>query len=221
MKSTEPGTRERLLRETERLFATGGVGAITLREVTDRAGANLAAVNYHFGSKEGLIRTMLQERVEPVNAARIRRLEAARAAHGEAPIPVVTLLEAMMLPVLEEAEREADGEGTFLRMMGRVLSEPASFLREFHEQFFRDIAQRFHAELVRSCPHLDSIDLAYRMHFTVSAFTGALLQRRRLAWMSRGRIDPEDNDGLFHQLLPYLAAGLNAPAAETAQPRKP
>ena len=60
-------TRERLLDAAKYLFAQRGVDATSLRHITAEAAANLASVNYHFGSKEALFRAVFVRRIGPVN----------------------------------------------------------------------------------------------------------------------------------------------------------
>ena len=61
-------TRTRLLDSAEQLFAERGIDATSLRAITTAAGANLASVNYHFGSKDELFREVVSRRIGPVNA---------------------------------------------------------------------------------------------------------------------------------------------------------
>jgi AcrR family transcriptional regulator len=64
-------TKELLLREAERLFARRGLYRVTLREITDAAGQrNVSAINYHFGSREGLLQAILVAHGDPTDVAR-------------------------------------------------------------------------------------------------------------------------------------------------------
>ena len=69
-------TRARLLAAAERLFAKGGEEATSLRAVTREADANVAAVHYHFGGRDGLLREVLNRHIEPINRRRIELLDA-------------------------------------------------------------------------------------------------------------------------------------------------
>ena len=66
---------ERILSAAEKLFADNGFSAVSLRKVTSAAGVNLAAVSYHFGSKDGLIEAVLRRNIEPINEERLRLLD--------------------------------------------------------------------------------------------------------------------------------------------------
>src|SRR6185295_619338 len=103
---TTTDTREALLDAAEGLFAEHGIQASSLRAITQRAGANLAAVHYHFGSKEGLVRAVFSRRLKPLNEERLRRLEACDLEAADA---VEQVLDAFLAPLLRlSRERTRD-----------------------------------------------------------------------------------------------------------------
>ena len=77
-------TKQRILGAAEELFARHGFAGASLRQVTAAAQFNLAAVNYHFGSKENLINEVFRRRLDGLNAQRMTALTAARARPGYA-----------------------------------------------------------------------------------------------------------------------------------------
>ena len=85
-------TKDRILDTAERLFADKGYPATSLRDITNEAGVNLAAVNYHFGSKEALLSAVLDRRIGPVNEKRLELLDAAEAQAGNQPLALETVL---------------------------------------------------------------------------------------------------------------------------------
>src|SRR5689334_12024668 len=94
-------TKDRILDTAERLFARDGVEATSLRAITTEAGVNLAAVNYHFQSKEALLHAVIARRVGPMNTRRIELLNAVEArAFGDL-LPVAQVLDAFLRPVFE------------------------------------------------------------------------------------------------------------------------
>src|SRR5512134_3507154 len=85
-------TRTRILDAAEELFMLHGFEGTSMRHLTSRAGVNLAAVNYHFGSKHALIEAVFRRRLDPMNAARIAeldRLEKSAAAGAPAPERII------------------------------------------------------------------------------------------------------------------------------------
>jgi len=201
-------TRRRIIAAAERLFAEKGFKAMTLRDVTREARVNLAAVNYHFGSKRNLMRAVVQARFEPINAERLSRLEAAVAARQPDPVPLRTILEALLAPLFEAAQGPGGLDRTLMQMIGRSLSEPAPFLREIHRDFFSELCRRFEGELGRALPGLSADELHYRLFFTVSAMIGAVSERTRLETISGGEADPDAMHTLLDRLIAYCRAGM-------------
>src|SRR5690348_7945687 len=107
-------TKQRILDTAERLFAEHGYVGTSMRQVIADAGVNLAAIHYHFGSKEELLDAVVSRRAEPVNTDRIARLEAAQAEAGGRPLPVEITLEALLQPMA----KVAIGNDQFVRFMG-------------------------------------------------------------------------------------------------------
>ena len=70
--------RERLLDTAERLFAERGITGVSLREITEAAGQrNASVVQYHFGSRAGLVAAIVERHMTVVDADRTARLDAA------------------------------------------------------------------------------------------------------------------------------------------------
>jgi AcrR family transcriptional regulator len=99
-------TRERLLDAAERLFATRGIDAASVRDITDAAGANLAAVNYHFGSKHELIVAIVQRRADQLGQRRSELLDELEDAGA---IDLRSVIRAMVLPTAELVAADPSG----------------------------------------------------------------------------------------------------------------
>jgi AcrR family transcriptional regulator len=117
-------TKERLLDAAERLFGERGFEGASMRAVTQEAGTSVSAANYHFGSKEALLRATLLRRVEPVNRRRIAWLDALeREAQGK-PLPLERILEAFLRPLFEERAARAEGPAEYRQVAARLYSDP-------------------------------------------------------------------------------------------------
>src|SRR5215472_7846744 len=92
-------TKSRLLGVAERLFADQGFDGVSVRQLTAAAGVNLAAVNYHFGSKEGLLSAIFEQRCRPMNEERLRRLSDC-AEHAHRPPMLEQIIAAFIAPAL-------------------------------------------------------------------------------------------------------------------------
>src|SRR5438128_1222220 len=131
---TSPDTKTRILDAAESLFMEHGFEATSLRQLTSAAGVNLAAVNYHFGSKEELFQSVLTRRLDPMNQERIELLEKLEREAGGKPIGVEKILSSMLIPALRLARDELRGGKNFLRLLGRAYADPAPFIRHFLSQ---------------------------------------------------------------------------------------
>ena len=129
--ATSADTKTRILDAAERLFVEHGFEATSLRSLTSAAGVNLAAVNYHFGSKEELFQAVLTRRLDPMNQERIELLERIERESANRPPSVEKILFAMLIPALRLARDEQRGGKHFLKVLGRAYADPAPFIRQF------------------------------------------------------------------------------------------
>src|ERR1700675_2652533 len=125
-----PATKEKILDTAEALFMEHGFEATSLRAITTTAGVNLAAVNYHFGSKEELFQTVLTRRLDPMNQERVDLLTELERNAAPAPVPCDRILGAMFIPALRLARNRERGGTNFLRLLGRAYADPAPFIRQ-------------------------------------------------------------------------------------------
>lgn len=213
MKQTEaPSTKERILDAAEQLFAECGFAATSLRTITAAAQVNLAAVNYHFHSKEALIRAVFARRLDLVNQQRLQLLEACQQGAGKGPPPLEEVLEAFFGPALRLGRGLAQSGINFQRLMGRMYAEPGEHFRSLLQEQFKEVAVRFRAALRRALPELPSVELYWRVHFMIGAMAHTLAGVDYLQFVSEGQCDPSDVEGTIHRLVVFLAAGLRAPA---------
>jgi AcrR family transcriptional regulator len=199
-------TRQRIMHAAEQLFAAKGFRAMTLREVTQAAGVNLAAVSYHFGSKRALIREVIRTHIEPINHIRLQRLDALAQSYAPAPIPLPAIFDALVRPLFEQAARSQ-----LPQLIGRSLTEPAHFLRALHQEFFTELTQRFIHELQRSCPHLQESELRLRLFLSVSTMLGSIIETVRLENMLGGKFASGKSDTLVTELTAFIVAGFEHP----------
>ena len=168
-------TRQKLLDTAERLFADHGIGAISLREIIRTAGVNVAAIHYHFGSKDELIRAVFSRRISAVNQARLSGLEELREAHGSEPIPLRPLLRAFIAPALALGSDQSSGGKEFFRLVARAHAEPTPVVKEVLFTELKDIIETFLSELERTVPHLSRAERAMRLSFAAGAMVHTVL----------------------------------------------
>lgn len=204
---TAEQTAARILCAAERIFARGGYRAMTLREVTREAKVNLAAVNYHFGSKSNLMRAIIRERFEPINVARLRLLDASIAAHSPDPVPLPEIFNALLRPMFLSSKSHSAEETTLTQIIGRALAEPADLLRNLHREFFEELSYRFMCELRRSCPNLDETTLQYRFFLSINTMIGTLIDQVCLEAISGGKLNHSESDRILRELTDFTVAG--------------
>lgn len=211
----EDDTRQRLLDAAEILFAEQGFAETSLRAITARAKANLAAVNYHFGSKEALIRAVCVRRLELLNAERLRRLMALEAIGR--PVTVEAALAAFIEPSLRLRREGVHGE-RFTRLLSRLSIDGSEASRALLRDHYAPVLEQFQRTLARTLPQLSAEELRWRLYFTlgVLSFTYASTPPR-LPFTPHSSGNEE---WLLNQLIQFLSAGLRAPPllenAETA-----
>ena len=189
-----------------------GYAATSLRLITAKAEVNLAAVNYHYGSKQALIQEVFERRFGPLNAARIAHLDRLEAAACGRPLTIEQIIEALLAPVLNISKEQLARGAVFLRLLGRALSEPADILRELLPGQYRQIVIRFKQALMRSLPGIPDQELNWRMHFMFGTLSYAMAGNDVLNLIAPCNLEgADDAETIMRRLIPFLAAGLQAP----------
>ncbi|MEU8224640.1 TetR family transcriptional regulator [Kribbella sp. NPDC048915] len=196
-------TRERLLNVAEQRFGEGGYEGTSLRAITVAAAANIAAVNYHFGSKEALLRAAVARALGPVNAERRRRLDQLEA--GGSPDPEA-LIRAFVEPGLELVTRRGERGAVVARFIGRIAFDPSRRIRELYAAESEPIESRFLAALQRALPHASSDAVAFGYMNMLGLL--ALHQSQALS-PAPGATGPEDPAKLTESLVTFLVAAFD------------
>ena len=207
-------TRQKIFSATEDLLARQGIRGTTLRDISQAADTNLAAVNYHFGSKQDLVREVIRRRLDELNAERLARLDALDASDENtgSQTNIAAAVDALIGPALDLSRSE--GGGRFVRILARAYAESDTELQLFLSRHYGDVMRRFAAHLRRRLPHLDEAELRSRITFVVGALTYAM------ADFGGHRDAPSPQ--LAEHLRQFATAGLLAPANDDSvngQPR--
>lgn len=159
-------TRDRILDAAESLFIENGFAATSVRAIATRAQVNLAATNYHFGSKRGLFAAVFHRRIEPINGDRLRRLaKLKQEAHvGKRQLTIRSILEAFFTPLIDAAS-----DPYVPALIGRMLGEPESLSRPVAEAEFHEVATAYLDTLASVIPSLPHEELRWRFHFMIGS----------------------------------------------------
>lgn len=189
-----------------------GVEAVSIRDITQAAGVNVAAINYHFKTKHGLAAEVFKRCIDPLNARRLELLDQVERQAGDGAPKLEAVLEAMIRPAVERGfDHRADSE-TFLRLTGRCLSEPNAEIEQMVRAHFEKLIRRFDAAFLRALPGLRPDELFWRVKFIAGALHYSLLtcgKQKHLPLRLRKTLDAE---GLIQRLVTFTAAGLRASA---------
>ena len=199
------GTKKLLLDCAERLFAQEGFHHTSMRTLTEQAGVNLAAVNYHFGSKENLLYAVLERRLKPLNDKRHAKLGAVmRQASEENSQPAVAdLLLAFLQPTFEFSS-SSSGAKNFISLIGRSWNDPDQTVYNCFIQLAMPLFQYFSRCLRKALPDLDELIFQARLQFLVGSMSAVMCDNSFISVA----LDEEEK---MNQLLKFLQAGLEAP----------
>lgn len=197
-------TRERLLNVAEQRFGEGGYEGTSLRAITVAAAANIAAVNYHFGSKEALLRAAVSRAMSPVNAERRRRLDQLEA--GGSPTPEA-LIRAFVEPGLELVLRRGERGAVVARFIGRIAFDPSRRIRELYAAESEPVESRYLTALQRALPQASPDAVAFG-YVNMQGLL-ALHQSQALS-TAPGAPGPEDPGKLAENLVTFLVAAFDS-----------
>ncbi|HXP77710.1 MAG TPA: TetR family transcriptional regulator [Stellaceae bacterium] len=205
-------TKRRLLSAAERLFAEHGFGGVSVRQLTAAAGVNLAAVNYHFGSKEGLLAAIFEQRCRPMNDERLRRLGDC-VEPADHPEVLERIIAAFIAPALASSA-DRGGGATFTRLRAALSVEHNELARTLIARYFDATSERFVAALARALPDLSRAELFWRFHFLLGGLYYTMINPSRIAHLSGGLCDAGDVEAVLTQMVPFIAAGFRAPSLD-------
>lgn len=208
-------TRERILDTAERLFMSHGYDGTSMRQITSEASVNLAAVNYHFGSKESLMQEVFRRRLDWLNDERMRVLDRLEVEAAGQPVKPSLIVDAFFGTLLRMADDESRGGMTFLRLLGRTLTDPSEFIRAFLAHEYQHVMDRYKEALFRALPEVPKAEIVWRFHFMLGATSYAIAGTDALRLVTDWQIEAEDSvdrlDRLVPRLMSFLIGGLRAP----------
>ena len=212
-RQVQADTRERVLDAAEILFAREGLSRPSVRQITSEAGVNVAAVNYHFGSREGLVEAVFERHASAVNAERIEKLDGILRDAGGRPPSLAAILEAYLeVRLRQSTQREANAPG-LKQLFGHLLAEPPEVVEPLMQKHFLPTTERFLDALALSLPELPRDELEFRFQMVMASLaTTATINATQ---PNHPNTDSEnmDDEKTIGRLVTFLAAGLRAPAA--------
>lgn len=192
-------TRTAILTAAERLYAERGFSEVTLRDIVAEANVNLAAVNYHFGSKDELIAELFVTRSIALNRERLRELRAAEDAGGGR-AEIGAILRALVGPILRGCLGPENQRSPVARFMIRASIESVPPIRRIKNKEI-DHLRKFAAAMKRALPDSSEVDLFWGLHFALAMAHHTIRESERLTKLSEGRCDLDDVEDVIARVV--------------------
>jgi len=206
-------TRAAILDAAERLYADRGFADVTLRDIVAAAGVNLAAVNYHFGSKDELIAELFVTRSLATNRERLNELKAAEA-KGGGRAPIDAILRALVGPTLRGCLGPENERSTAARFMIRASIESVPPIRRIKNREI-DHLRKFAAAMRRSLSDRSEVDLYWGLHFALAMAHQTIRDGERLTKLSEGLCDLNDVERVIERIVAVSVTALAGRAIES------
>ena len=203
------GPKLRLVEAAEKLFAENGFEVVSVRDITQAAGGNVAAVNYHFGSRDGLVEVVMTRYLTPVNEERLARLDAAEQQWAGQAVPLEAVVDAFVRPLITQVEKSELSEQLFYRLVGRIFGSHGQGIPAALEAQASVLISRFSRALGKALPTVAEEDLVWRLHFVVGAMIYMLTHGEALQRLSQGAAGTPGMAATLERFVSFAVAGLS------------
>ena len=203
-------TKTKILNAAELLFADKGFTGTSLREITSIAEVNLAAVNYHFGSKKELIKALMKRYLDELSPSLVASLEAVINEPKQPTLEEVFTL--FVEPLLSLNKLRENGTSNFLQLLGHSYTDSQGFLRWYITSNYPGIISNFSAAVQKAYPELSSEEIFWRLHFTMGTAVFTMSSTEALIDIASNDFDLQLNVAdVIKRIIPFVAAGVGAP----------
>ncbi|MES2657863.1 MAG: TetR family transcriptional regulator [Verrucomicrobiota bacterium] len=215
----ESGSKRKLLDAAEQLFAEKGFEAVSVRDITQLAKTNVASVNYHFGSRDGLLALVMMRYMTPVTEERLARIDSLERKWSGKSAPLEEIIDALVRPLVGQVRKSELAERLFYKLTGRICAEQGDGLPPQIEDQFRQTGERFSRAFAKALPTVPPEELAWRIHFVIGAMIHMLTHQEILHRVSGGVSGAPTMEATMSRFIRFAAAGLREGTA-TEEPVK-
>ncbi len=204
-------TVTRILDAAEVLFAEHGFAETSLRSITTTANVNLAAVNYHFGSKKALIQAVFSRFLNPFYKIIEVALDQYEKQNPDEVLTIEEILRYMSHAIAKVSDGDSRRLTIFMRLAGLAYNQGQGHLRQFLQTEYRGLFGRLMLLIARATPDLQPVERFWRFHFMLgaAAFTLSSIDHLRAIVEHDFAMQTTEEDVMAF-LLPFLAAGIRA-----------
>lgn len=203
-------TVERILDAAEQLFADRGFAETSLRLITSRAGVNLAAVNYHFGSKKALIQAVFSRFLGPFCEHLEQELDK-HVTQQTAPLTLEQLLGLVVEQILLVKPRNGNDLSVFMRLLGLAFNESQGHLRKYLDDIYGSLFRRFLLLVHNASPAMPPIELFWRVHFMLGTAAFSMSSIKALRAIAENDFGVHTStEQVLRLMVPFLASGMRA-----------
>jgi AcrR family transcriptional regulator len=213
--SDKRSTKWRIIDAAETLFSQRGFHKTSVRDITGKAEVNSAAVNYHFKSKLGLLVAVLDRRLSSISNILLKELKTVQdKAHMDNRLPEASdILRALIAPAfsISSADRE---EHLPTSLVVRLMSDEDVSAKEVTLRYIQPVLSRCCESLCDALPHLSKPTLLWRLRLGIGAISHAICLENNSPTYPTNIDAPKDTESLLALVIPFVTAGLQAPACE-------
>ena len=201
-------TENDFLEAAEKQFADHGYAGAKIRAIADQAKANLGALHYYWGSKEGLFRAACKRRMEPLIQERLTRF----AAMDPANLKIEDILRAYFEPAFLQGRENPSRRDHLCEIYARILTDPSPEVKIIMSEIFAESTSTFVRLLRTACPHLDDKTFYWRLHAVLGIFQHSSTYTSNINRLAGGIFDAGSIETGLGHIIGFVASGLKAPA---------
>lgn len=203
-------TKDRILDAAERLFADHGFAATSLRQITTEAAVNLAAVNYHFKSKEALLSAVIERTLLPINRRRLELLDEIEAGLKGRKPKLEAVVRAFVRPAFEAWASKAKRMVHFPRLMARVMAEPGEWAAPVMVPAIKAIGDRFAPVFQQALGVKDKTTVLWCVQFSVGCMTRCLSAPEFIRTITGVKLPEETMEQALDRAVSFIVGGMQA-----------
>ena len=210
-------TVSRILDTAETLFAEKGFAETSLRTITSKAKVNLAAVNYHFGSKKALIQAVFARYLDPFSESFNLEMDRLEAEYSGQEIPLEAVLQTLTQTVITMPSPTRNGLSVFMRLLGLAYTQAQGHMRRYLQEQYGTVFFRFTTMVREASSDLPDVERFWRLHFMLGSAVFTMSSLDALKDIAEKDFGEQTRvRDVVQRLIPFVSAGMSAPVTTIA-----